>query len=166
MTLDEVHKLLVAWKVPRLSPHFHVYELRRRLWPPIIRTLRLHEQQRELLRAVRALQWKVFLGYDEKPGEWGAEGRWLQVAHDTWVVPPDASSKNLLDRYLSPGGWTIYLAERPITEVVPYAFERSPKEICEFVRSRGIPVLVQAHADNSEWIVALEPAVVPMARAA
>ncbi len=45
MTLDEVHKLLVAWKVPRLSPHFHVYELRRKLWPPIIRTVRLHDSR-------------------------------------------------------------------------------------------------------------------------
>ena len=166
MTLDEVHKLLVAWKVPRLSQHFHVYELRRKLWPPFIGTLRLHERQGELLRAVRALQWKVFLGYDEKPDEWEAEGRWLRVARDTWLVPQEASSENLLDGDLSPGGWTVYLAEMPITEVVPYMFKRAPKEICEFVRSRGIPVLVQAHWDNSEWLVALEPAVVPMARAA
>ena len=166
MTLDEVHKLLVAWKAPKLSQHFHVYELRRKLWPPIIRTTRLHQQQSELLRAVRALPWQVFLAYDEKPGDWDAEGKWLRVARDTWLMPPEVKSQALLDRYLSPGGWTVYLAEVPITEVVPYMFERTPKEICEFVRSRGIPVLIQAHWDNSEWLVALEPAVVPMARVA
>jgi hypothetical protein len=166
VTLEEVHKLLAAWKVPRLSPQFHVYELRRKLWPPLVRTIRLHRQQAELLRAVRALGWKVFLAYDENPAEW-VNGKWSRVGDDTWLVPPEEASERLLDGYLAPGSWTIYLAQTPIGQVqMPYMFQRSPKEVCEFLRSHGMPVMLQAHADNSEWIVALEPAVVFMARAA
>ena len=153
--------------MPRLSPHDHVYELCRNTWIPFIGTDRLHRRQIEILKAVRALPWTVYLDYEENPKKWDLDGTWIHKGATTWLVPRDHSSSDLLGGYLGPGGWSMYLSSYPLEGTkIPSFFDILPQELCEFTRSHSIPVLIQAHNDNSEWRIALEPAVVPMTNVA
>lgn len=167
MSIESVHQLLNAWKMPRLSTGNHVFELSRNTWLPLIHAARLHDRQIEVLRIVRALPWNVYLDYDESPEDWELVGHWIHEGENTWIVPREQTSEILLDGYLAPGGWSMYISSYPLVgSRIPGMFESSPEEICEFVRNHSIPILVQAHLDNSEWRIVIEPAVVPVTNAA
>lgn len=158
--------MLSAWRTPKLSSRHPVYELRKRLWPPLRRTRELHWRQVELLRATRLLPWKTYLACDEDPHEWELTGPWIHAGAHTWIIPHQQSSESLLEGYLAAGGWTVYLAPYALQGAnVPSLFD-APEEVCEYLRSHGVPVMIQAFHDNSEWRVALEPAVVPAMAAA
>jgi hypothetical protein len=167
MTLDEIHKLLNSWNTPRVSAEKQVYDLRSKIWPPFVRRTRLHEHQVELIRAVRSLGWHVYLEYEHDPHEWDAKTSWSKSGANTWTVPPGPESEVLLDGYLAPGGWSLYLAPSPLANAsVPFLFDLTADEISAFQCAHSMPVLVQAEFDNSEWFVALEPAAIPTMKAA
>jgi hypothetical protein len=78
------------------------------------------------------------------------------------VVPTDQGSSELLDKVLQLGSWTLYLAVDPVpVTALPHCFESTPHELCSFVESRGVPVLVEASRDNNRWRLVIEPAAVP-----
>jgi hypothetical protein len=131
------------------------------------RARKFHEIQSRILGAIRTLPWSSFLRTAEVPREHGLTGSWQLAARDTWVVPVDEHSPDLLEKLLFPGEWTLYLAVDPIPPTsLPDCFRIPPHELSDFVESRGIPVLVQAFRDNNPWRLVIEPAAVPGAVAA
>ena len=116
---------------------------------------------------VRTESWTPYIYYDEDPKDWELTGSWIQCGANTWTIPQEQSSSDLLDGFLNPGGWTIYLASFPLTGVpIPDFFHINASDAADFIRSHSIPALIQAFFDNSEWRIALEPAVEPMVNAA
>jgi hypothetical protein len=115
-----------------------------------------------VLAAIRALPWTPFLRTVESPREHGLTGSWQLAARETWVIPTDENSPDLLATFLLPGGWTLYLAVDPIPPTsLPDCFRTPPLELSDFVESHGIPVLVEAYRDNNPWRLVVAPAAVP-----
>jgi hypothetical protein len=115
-----------------------------------------------VLGAIRALPWSPFLRTAEVPRNHGLTGSWQLAARQTWVVPVDENSPDLLEKLLFPGEWILYLAVDPVPPTsLPDCFQRPPLELSLFVESHGIPVLVQAFRDNNPWRLVVEPAAVP-----
>ena len=115
-----------------------------------------------MLAAIRALPWTPFLRTIESPRDHGLTGSWQLAARETWVIPMDENSPDLLAMFLFLGGWPLYLAVDPIPHrSLPDCFRTPPLELSDFVESHGIPVLVEAYHDNNPWRLVVEPAAVP-----
>ena len=161
MSLEALHRVLEASGARRLARGLPIYGLRRALWPPFGRGDALHERQVAVMEAVRALPWQAFLRYAEDPREWDLAA-WPQAARDTWRVPPHETARHLLERFLEPGGWTLYLAPYAIDPtLLPDTFRAELSEVARFVEGHGMPVLLDAGQDNSEWRIVVDPAAVP-----
>jgi hypothetical protein len=115
-----------------------------------------------VLDAIRALPWAPFLRTAEVPRDHGLSGAWQLAARETWLLPADENSPELLAKLLSPGDWTLYLAVDPVPPTsLPDCFGSTPLELSAFVESHGIPVLVEAYHHNNPWRLVVEPAAVP-----
>jgi len=89
-------------------------------------------------------------------------GSWQLAARETWLLPADENSPDLLEKLLFLGDWTLYLAVDPVPPTsLPDCFQSTPLELSDFVESHGIPVLVEAYHDNNPWRLVVEPAAVP-----
>jgi hypothetical protein len=166
MSLEALHRVLEASGARRLSRGLPVYGLRRTRWPPFGRAEDLHERQVAVMEAVRALPWQAFLRCSRDPGERGLTG-WPRAARDTWRVPPHETARHLLEGFLGPGSWTLYLAPYAIDPtLLPDTFRAELADVSRFVESHGIPVLLDAWQDNSEWRIVVDPAAVPELAAA
>jgi hypothetical protein len=120
-----------------------------------------------VLDAIRALPWTPFLRTAEAPRDHGLTGSWQLAARETWVIPTDENSPDLLAMFLFLGEWKLYLAVDPVPPgSLPDCFRSPPLELSAFVESRGIPVLVEAYRDNNPWRLVVEPAAVPSVVAA
>ena len=161
MSLEALHRVLEASGARRLSRGLPVYGLRKALWPPFGRALALHESQVAVMEAVCALPWQAFLRYAENPRDWEL-GTWPQAARNTWQLPPHETARHLLEGFLEPGGWTLYLAPYAVDPgLLPDTFRADLAELASFVEGQGIPVLLDAWHDNSEWRIVVDPAAVP-----
>ena len=166
MSLEALHRVLEASGARRLSRGLPVYGLRKTLWPPFGRSEALHERQVVVMEAVRKLPWQAFLRYGEDPRDWDL-GAWPQAARHTWVVPPHETVRHLLGGFLEPGGWTLYLAPYAVDpSLLPDTFRADLGEVARFVEGHGIPVLLDAWHDNTEWRIVVDPAAVPELAAA
>ena len=161
MSLEALHRVLEASGARRLSRGLPVYGLRRALWPPFGRSEALHERQVALMEAVRALPWQAFLRCSRDPRACDLTA-WPRAARDTWLVPPHETARHLLAGLLEPGSWTLYLAPYAIdSSLLPDTFRAELSEVARFVEGHGIPVLLDAWHDNSEWRIVVDPAAVP-----
>ena len=167
MSVESIHELLTDWALSRLSPEDHVYDLRKHTWVPFSGHRLLHQRQVEILELMRASAWQLFLNSPESPHDWELEGEWHEAAANTWIVPPDNDSDELLSGYLGQGEWTLYLAGSPLITVdTPNSFAMTSAELSGFTRSNGIAVFVQAFCDNADWRIALQPDLDPNASVA
>lgn len=145
-----------------LSTAYPVWELARPRFPFSRRARRFHETQARVLVAIRALPWTPFLRTAQAPRDRGLTGSWQLAARETWVIPIDENSADLLAKLLFLGGWTLYLAADPVPpRSLPDCFRTPPLELSDFVESHGIPVLVEAYRDNNPWRLVVAPAAVP-----
>ncbi len=111
---------------------------------------------------MRALPWNAYLVYSENPHDWELPGTWILAARDTWTVPRHVDDGRLLDQFLHPGNWCLYLAAHALApELLPNLFDAPAAEAVASVASHGIPVLLDAWHDNDEWRVVVEPSAVP-----
>lgn len=166
MSLEALHRVLEASGARRLSRGLPVYELRKARWPLFGRAGALHERQVSVMEAVRALPWQAFLAYGENPRDWEL-GAWPQAARGTWQVPPHETARHLLESFLEPGNWSLYLAPYAIDpDLLPDTFRADLGEVARFVEGHGIPVLLDAWHDNDEWRIVVDPAAVPELAAA
>lgn len=162
VTLAQLDRLLDSVGAQPLSTAYPVWELARPRLPFSKRARRFRETQIRVLDAIRTLPWSPFLRTPDNPRQHGLCGPWQLAARDTWVVPAEQVSSVLLDRFLLLGSWTLYLAVDPVSATsLPRCFESTPHELCVFVESRGVPVLVEASRDNHRWRLVIEPAAVP-----
>ena len=84
------------------------------------------------------------------------------TARDTWCVPHQERSADLLAETLEPGSWTLYLAPNALDpSILPDAFDGDLGELTTFVASHSVPVLLQAYRHNEEWRIVVQPAAVP-----
>jgi hypothetical protein len=162
VTLAQLNQLLDSVGAHPLSTAYPVWELARPRFPFSRRARRFSEVQARILDAIRALPWAPFLRTAEAPRDRGLIGAWQLAARETWLLPADESSPDLLEKFLSLGDWTLYLAVDPVPPTsLPDCFQSTPLELSNFVESHGIPVLVEAHLDNNPWRLVVEPAAVP-----
>ena len=141
---------------------YPVWELARPRFPFSRRARRFPEIQTRVLDAIRALPWAPFLRMAEAPREHGLSGSWQLAARETWLLPADENSPDLLEKLLFLGDWTLYLAVDPVPPTsLPDCFWSTPLELSGFVESHGIPVLVEAYHHNNPWRLVVEPAAVP-----
>ena len=161
MSLEALHRVLEASGARRLSRGLPVYGLRRALWPPFGRVEALRERQVAVMEAVRALPWQAFLRCARDPRTCDLSA-WPRAARDTWLVPPRETARHLLEGLLEPGSWTLYLAPYAIDPtLLPDTFRAELSEVARFVEGHGIPVLLDAWHENSEWRIVVDPAAVP-----
>lgn len=141
---------------------YPVWELARPRFPFSRRARRFPEIQTRVLDAIRALPWAPFLRTAELPRDRGLSGSWQLTARETWLLPADENSPDLLEKLLFLGDWTLYLAVDPVSPTsLPDCFSSTPLELSAFVESHGIPVLVEAYHHNDPWRLVVEPAAVP-----
>jgi len=141
---------------------YPVWELARPRFPFSRRARGFPEIQTRVLDAIRALPWAPFLRMAEVPREHGLSGSWQLTARETWLLPADENSPDLLEKLLFLGDWTLYLAVDPVPPTsLPDCFWSTPLELSGFVESHGIPVLVGAYRHNNPWRLVVEPAAVP-----
>ena len=167
VTLARLSQLLDSVGAHPLSAAYPVWELARPRFPFLRRARGFPAIQTRVLDAIRALPWAAFLRTAETPRRRGLAGSWQRAARETWVLPADESSPDLLEKLLFLGDWTLYLAVDPVPSIsLPDCFRSTPLELSNFVESHGIPVLVQAYRGNNPWRLVVEPAAVPGAAAA
>jgi hypothetical protein len=162
VTLAQLGQLLESVGAHPLSAAYPVWELARPRIPFSRRARRFSEAQPRVLDAIRALPWVPFLRTAEAPREHGLTGSWQLAARETWLLPADENSGELLGKLLFLGDWTLYLAVDPVPATsLPDCFRSTPFELSSFVESHGIPVLVEAFHDNNPWRLVVELAAVP-----
>ena len=89
-------------------------------------------------------------------------GTTVRTERDTWCVPHQERSADLLAETLEPGSWTLYLAPNALDpSILPDAFDGDLGELTTFVASHSVPVLLQAYRHNEEWRIVVQPAAVP-----
>jgi hypothetical protein len=159
LTFEQLHHLVASAADRRLSRAFPVYELRSG-WLPLSRRSRtLGERQQRVLSALRALGWPVFVRISESPLGLELPGSWGHAARDTWAVPREIDSAELLGSLLTPGGWQLYVALEAVDpSALPDLFRGELAEAYTSVEALGVPGLVDAFHDNAEWRVLLQPA--------
>ena len=136
-----------------------MYELRGGFLPFSRRSRSLDERQRRVLAAIRELGWPVFLCISESPPLEELPGSWGHAARETWAVPRDVDSSLLMDSFLYVGNWRLYAALEAVDPTaLPDLFGGSLSDAFSIVEGSGIPALVDAFHDNSEWRVLLQPA--------
>ncbi len=162
MHLEGIQRLLQSLGARRPVPGLPVYELRRMLWPPILRAVELHKRQLELFDAIRTLPWKAYLHGSEDPVEWELAGPWVEAGPRTWVLPPAVGTAALLEGPLGTGAWQVYLGAHALaSELLPDLFRGDLADALAFSERHSVPLLVDAWHDNTEWRVLLEPSAVP-----
>jgi hypothetical protein len=162
VTLAQLRQLLDVVGARPLSADYPVWELARPWMPLPRRARRFQEAQSRILDAIRALPWSPYLRIPEKPRRHGLGGSWQLAARETWVVPTDEYSPEILAKFLCLGDWTLYLSVDPVPATsLPHCFQSSPRELFDFVESYGVPVLVEAFHENNPWRLVIEPAAVP-----
>ena len=162
MDLQHIHELLIAAGARRASSSAAVYELSQPFWPFGRRSRQFPQLKERVLDAVRSLSSRAFLAYDEDPHEWGLPGEWKPAGSGTWEVPGEPSSSCLLDGYLSPGNWTLYLAEASVAaDTLPDTFRAPLEATVGFARSNGISLILDSWHDNTTWRLVVEPSTVP-----
>jgi hypothetical protein len=167
VTLAQLNQLLDSVGAHPVSTAYPVWELARPRFPFSRRARRFSEAQSRVLEAIRALPWPPFLRTAEAPRDHGLTGSWQLAARETWLLPADENTPDLLGKFLFLGDWTLYLALDPVPPMsLPDCFESAPVELSGFVETHGIPVLVGAYHDNNPWRLVVEPAAVPGAVAA
>ncbi len=86
----------------------------------------------------------------------------MEAGPSTWVVPPAVATQAMLDGPLRPGAWQVYLGAHAMgSERLPDLFRDDLPNAVAFSETHGVPVLLDAWHDNSEWRVLLEPSAVP-----
>ncbi len=156
MTFEQLHHLVEMVSDRRLSPVYPVYELRTGFLPFSRRTRSLAERQLQVFQALRRLDWPMFVARTAMPAVTGA---WAHAVRETWAIPREVESADLLSKQLAAGRWKLYLSLEPIDRTaIPDLFEGSLAEAFATVEAVGIPVLVDAFRDNTEWRVLLQPA--------
>ena len=159
MTFEQLHHLVEIASDRRLSAVYPVYELRAGFLPFSRRTRSLAERQRQVLSSVRQLSWPVYIRTSERPPAWHLPGVWAHAARETWAIPREVASERLLETLLLAGGWELYLSPEPVDPTaIPDLFDASLPEAFATVEAMGIPVLVDAFHENTEWRVLLQPA--------
>lgn len=167
MTFDQLHHVVEAAADRRLSALHPIYELSPGLLPFSRRRRSLAERQHRVFGALRQLGWPVFLYSTESPPDWEVRGAWGLAARDTWSVPRDVESTLLLGSLLSFGVWKLYLALEAVDpSVLPDLFRGSFPDAYAAVESHGVPALLDAWYDNTEWRVLLQPAAIARRAAA
>ena len=160
MTFEQLHHLVASVADRRLSPAYPAYELRGGFWPFSGRSRSLDERQCRVLVALRQLGWPVFLHTSEVPMDAELPGSWGHAARETFSVPREVESRRLLDSLLLPGNWQLYLASEAVDpSSLPDLFRGSLADAFAIVEGLGVPALVDAFHDNTEWRILLQPAV-------
>jgi hypothetical protein len=156
VTLEQLRHLVELAADRRLSPLYPIYELHAGRLPFSRRTRSLAERQLQVFQALRRLGWPVFVARTTVPAVTGA---WAHAVRETWALPRELESAELLGSQLAAGGWKAYLALEPVDRTaIPDLFTGSFAEAFETVEALGIPVLIDASADNTGWRVLLQPA--------
>jgi hypothetical protein len=159
VTFEQLHHLVRSLADRRLSATYPVYELRGGFLPFLKRSRSLGERQRRVFAAVRQLGWPVFLRIAEAPPTLELPGGWARAARDTWLVPREIESSQLLETWLDPGSWQLYLATEAVDPTaLPDLFRGTFADAFAVVEGMGIPALIDAFHDNAEWRVLLQPA--------
>jgi hypothetical protein len=159
VTFEQLHHVVEAASDQRLSSAYPVYELRSGLLPFSRRSRSLAERQHRVFGALRQLGWPVCLRISESPRDAELPGKWSRAARDTWTVPREIESARLLASFLTPGGWQLYLSYEAVDpSSLPDLFRGSFAEAYAAVEGLGVPALLDAFHDNSEWRILLQPA--------
>lgn len=167
MTFDQLHHVVEAAADRRLSAVYPIYELSPGLLPFSRRRRTLAERQHRVFGALRQLGWPVFLCTTEPPPDRELTGAWGLAARDTWTVPRDVDSARILGSLLRSGAWQLYLALEAVDpSALPDLFRASFPDAFAGVESLGVPALIDAFPDNTEWRVLLQPAAIARRAAA
>jgi hypothetical protein len=160
MTFEQLHHLVEAASDQRLSPAYPIYELRAGFLPFSRRSRSLAERQQRVFGALRQLVgWPAFLHISESPLDMELPGSWGHAARDTWSVPRDVESAQLLGSLLTPGSWKLYLSPEGLDpSSLPDLFRGSLPEAYATVEGIGVPALLDAFHGNTEWRILLQPA--------
>jgi hypothetical protein len=156
VTFEQLTHLVEVAADRRLSRQYPIYELRSGFLPFSRRTRSLAERQLQVFQALRRLGWPVFVARTSVPA---VTGFWAHAVRETWALPREQESADLLGAQLAPGGWKAYLSLEPVDRTaIPDLFKSSFAQAFEIIEALGIPVLVDAFPHNTEWRVLLQPA--------
>jgi hypothetical protein len=160
VTFGELHHVVEAASDRRLSTRYPVYELHPGFLPFSRRSRSLLQRQERVFAALRQLGWPVFLRVAEIPTGAEQPAGWSLVARDTWAVPREVGSAQLLDAQLRAGDWQLYLSEEAVDpSTLPHLFRDPIAEAFTVVEAVGVPALLDSANGNTEWRVLLQPAV-------
>jgi hypothetical protein len=168
MTLEHLHAVLRAVADPRPAGSAVLYELRPGWFFLSARTRSLRSRQARALTALRGIDWPVFgTGAVPDPQSAGLSGTWVRAAAETWLIPAEPASEALLTRWLSAGGYRLYLAREPVDpRVLPDLFRAPPADALQAATGNGIAAQLDSLPGDREWRILVQPAALPEVRAA
>ncbi|HEY8122195.1 MAG TPA: hypothetical protein VII78_12820 [Myxococcota bacterium] len=162
MSLERLHALLASVADARAGGPAPIYELRPGAFFFSRRSRTLPDRQARAFQALRDLDWPLFVAGDlADPRELAPGAIWVRAAARTWLLPREAPTAALLQRWLRAGDYRAYLAREPADpRGLPELFRAAPEDSLARAMGQGIAALLESRPGDREWRILVQPGAV------